>query len=106
MNAFHELSSLVALPEFDLFGVPPTQLTVEKDIQTDHRPISTLSSSSSPIQFEIHTGIDEYIQMRECELYLCIRVSLVKLGSSPDITADDWKKVSPVNYLLHSMINK
>ncbi len=23
--------------------------------------------------------------MRECELYLCIRVSLVKLGSSPDI---------------------
>jgi hypothetical protein len=106
MNAIHELSSLVALPEFDLFGVPPTQLTVEKDIQTEHRPISTLSSSSSPIQFEIHTGIDEYIQMRECELYLCIRVSLVKLGSSPDITADDWKKVSPVNYLLHSMIKQ
>jgi hypothetical protein len=98
MNAIHELSSLVALPEFDLFGVPPTQLTVEKDIQTEHRPISSLSSSLSPIQFEIHTGIDEYIQMRECELYLCIRVSLAKLGSSPNITSDDWKKVSPVNY--------
>jgi hypothetical protein len=49
MNAIHELSSLVALPEFDLFGVPPAQLTVEKDSQTEHRPISTLSSSSSPI---------------------------------------------------------
>jgi hypothetical protein len=91
MNAIHELSSLVALPEFDLFGVPPTQLTVEKDIQTEHRPISTLSSSSSPIQFEIHTGIDEYIQIRECELYPCTRVSLVKLGSSLNMTANDCK---------------
>jgi hypothetical protein len=46
MNAIHELISLVALTEFDLFGVPPTQLTVEKDIQTEHRPIATLSHLS------------------------------------------------------------
>jgi hypothetical protein len=44
--------------------------------------------------------------MRGCELYLCIRVSLDKLGSSPNITAHGWKKVSPVNYLLHSMIKQ
>jgi hypothetical protein len=108
MNAIHELSSLVALTEFDLFGIPPTQLTVEKDIQTEHRPIATLSHLSSLIQFEIHTGIDEYIQMRESELYLCIKVNLAKDSSSsdPKITADDWKKISPVNYLLHSMIKQ
>jgi hypothetical protein len=75
MHPIHELSSLVALSEFDLFGVPPTQLTVERDIQTEHRPISILNNSSPPIEFEIHTGIDEYIQMRECELNLHIRIN-------------------------------
>jgi hypothetical protein len=69
-------------------------LTVEKDIQTEHRPIATLSHLSWPIQFKIHIGIDEYIQMRESELYLCIRVNLAKANSStdPKITANDWKK--------------
>lgn len=108
MHPIHELSSLVALSEFDLFGVPPTQLTVERDIQTEHRPISTLNNSSSPIEFEIHTGIDEYIQMRECELYFRIRINLAKSFSASDakVVADDWKKISPVNYLLHSMIKQ
>ncbi len=91
VNAIHELSSLVTLPEFDLFDVPPTHLTVEKNIQTLHRSISALSSSSHLIEFEIHTGIDEYIQIRECELYPCTRVSLVKLGSSLNMTANDCK---------------
>src|SRR5277367_6245455 len=110
MSTIHELSSLVALPEFDLFGVPPTQLIVEKDIQSEHRPISSLNNASSPIQFEIHTGTDEYVQLRECELYLCLKINLAKTndtaGKLRAIVAEDWKKISPVNYLLHSMIKQ
>jgi hypothetical protein len=69
-------------------------------------PISALRASSSPIQFEIYNDIDEYIQMRECEFYLCIRVSLAKFVSSPNINTDFRKIVSPANYLLHSMIKQ
>jgi len=101
MAAIHSLSQLVALPEFDIFGVPPTQTTVERDILTEHRPIAALSPNTH-IQFNLSSGEDEYIQLQESLLYMKIRVSIVKLDKSP-ITADDWKKVSPVNYLLHSM---
>ena len=108
MSAIHGLSSVVALSEFDLFGVPPTQLAVERDIQTEHRPISSLNNSSASIQFEIHTGIDEYVQLRECELYLCVRVNLSKssIATEPKVTTDDWKKIAPVNYLLNSMFKQ
>ena len=94
MSTIHELSSVLALPEFDIFGVPPTQLTVEEDIQTEHRPISVITDSISPIEFEIHTGIDEYINLGKSELYLCIKIKLKKTNMSKDvaITTDDWKK--------------
>lgn len=103
MNIIHELSSLTAIPEFDLFGVPPTQLTVERDVPTEYRPISTLSSSSV-INFMIHNSPDEYVQLRETELYLRIKIDYTKLKG--DKVAADWKSISPVNNLLHSMIKQ
>lgn len=105
MSTIHELSSLVALPEFDLFGVPPTQLMVESDVQTEHRPISTISSSESPIQFEVHSAVDEYINLGKSELYLCIRINLSKSNVSKEaaIKADDWKSIAPINYLMNTM---
>lgn len=107
MSTIHELSSLVALPELDLFIVPPTQLMVEHDIQTEHRPISTLSSGS-PIQFEIHSGYDEYINIGKSELYLCVRISLSKtnIAVDPTIKAADWKTIAPINYLMNSMFKQ
>src|SRR6266571_1158697 len=108
MSIIHELSSLVALPELDLFGVPPTQLMIEKDIQTEHRPISTINSNVSPIIFEIHTGIDEYVQFRECELYMCIKINIEKsiFAKDPEVKLEDWNRISPINYMLHSMIKQ
>jgi len=108
MSTIHELSSVVTLSEYDLFGVPPTQLTVERDIQTEHRPISTITDALSPIQFEINTGIDEYIQIRDCEIFICMRVNLAKTNLATDqkVKTEDWKKICPVNNLLPSMIKQ
>jgi hypothetical protein len=104
MSAIHELSTITPLPELDLFGVPPTQTSVDYDICTEHRPISTLSPDSL-IEFNVHTGYDEYIKLSETELYMKIRVDLKKaLTGTPD--AADWDKVSVVNNLLHSMFKQ
>jgi hypothetical protein len=105
MATIHELSSLVALPELDLFGVPPTQLMVSGDVQTEHRPISTISNNSSPIDFEIHSAYDEYINLGKSELYMCIRINLKKASTEkdPDVKLADWKKIAPVNYLMNTM---
>lgn len=95
--------TITALPEYDLFGMPPIQKMVEKTVPNEHRPISNISSPTSPIYFDIHTGLDEYIHFKETQLSVTLRVNI----SRPDgakITDEDWKKVWPVNYLLNSWI--
>ena len=101
MNKIHNLSQITTLADFDIFSVPPTQLTIEKNIVTEHRPLSTLTDNST-IEFSISSAVDEYIQLRETMLYMKIRVNLVPATGST-ITAADWKKIQPVNNLLHSL---
>src|SRR5260370_13195180 len=105
METVHKLSTALALPEYDLYGVPPTQLIVDKDITTEHRPISVINSSASPIQFEIHTAVDEYINLSKSEIKISMKICLSKtnLATDQDVKPEDWDKIWPVNNLLHSM---
>ena len=101
MNKIHNLSQITTLADFDIFSVPPTQLTIEKNIVTEHRPLSTLTETST-IEFSLGSAIDEYIHLRETMLYMKIRVNLTP-ATGATITAADWKKIQPVNNLLHSL---
>src|SRR5277367_6591333 len=103
MNTFHKLSNITPHPDFDLFGVPPTQLTIERDVQTEHRPISVLNSASI-IQFVIHSAVDEYIQLRDTLLKMRIKINLKKKDNT-NVVEDDWKKIAPTNYLLQSLFS-
>jgi hypothetical protein len=103
MNTIHKLSNITPHPDFDLFGVPPTQLTIERDVQSEHRPISVLNSTSI-IQFVIHSAIDEYIQLRDTLFKIKLKINLTKKDRT-NVVEDDWKKVAPVNYLLQSMFS-
>ena len=102
MQAFlHELTTTIPLPKMDLFGVPPTQTMIERDIVTEHRPIATIDPTSF-IQFEIQTAIDEYIDLEKLILYM-----KVKLQRIPTIKTDsEFDNIAPTNYLLHSMIKQ
>lgn len=101
MSLVHELSAQTPLPSFDIFSVPATQTTVERDNVTEHRPLSTLQSNQ-PIEFIIPTAYDEYLSPREAIFYLRLHV-ILKSTTTTAIVADDWKKVTPVNNLLHSL---
>ena len=106
MDTIHQLSHATPLPEFDIFGVPGTQTTVMRDLVTEHRPISSVESSSV-IQFEIPTSTDEYVRFDETELYIKAKFD-IKQETDKDgkNIAKNWYSVSPINYLLHSMIKQ
>ncbi len=60
MSLISDKSPVTALSEYDVFGLPPVQTTVESTIQSEHRPISVLNSGGN-IEFVITTGVNEYI---------------------------------------------
>jgi hypothetical protein len=71
------MSSITPLPELDLFGVPPTQLSILQDLVTEHRVIGNLEAGKS-INFEINTAKNEYVKLNETEFYIKLRVDLEK----------------------------
>ncbi|RWR98766.1 uncharacterized protein B4U79_09553, partial [Dinothrombium tinctorium] len=84
--------------------VPPTQTSIERDLYTEHRPISILDSSYA-ITFVINTAYDEYIQLREAMLHLVLQIDIMKSDKS-DVIALDWSKVCPVNNFMHSIFKQ
>ena len=92
-----------ALQAFDLWGDVPVQQTIDETTVTEHRPISQIDATK-PIEFEIKTAVDEYILFKETYAYFKVRVDIAKSPGS--IEANDWKKVSPVNNFMHSLISQ
>ena len=104
MSAIHKLSSVKPLSEFDIFSVPPTQTTIEEDLFMEHRPVSTLDSRAF-IEFNISSGIDEYIRLDKIWFYLKLRINISR-PLKADVTSHDWRKVSTVNNLLNSLFKQ
>ena len=104
MESIHPLSSTRPLSIFDIFAVPPTQDTIEKDILNEYRPISTLDSKSF-IEFNITSGAEEYIRLDKTVLYLRLRINLAK-PLNLSVSKDDWKKISTVNNLMNSLFKQ
>jgi hypothetical protein len=103
MTTIHDLSSITPHPDFDLFGVLPTQLTIENDIQSEYRPLSVISSSS-PIQFEVRSAFDEYIQLRDTLFKIKLKIDIATSDNSA-ISEAVWKKIAPINYLMNSLFS-
>ena len=103
--SIHKLSSVLALPKYDVFTVPPTQLQVLEDNQSSHTPVTAITNTTTPIQFITSTYSEEYIDFSLSELYIKIRIDLKKYSSGTDdkISLADWKKICPINYMLNTM---
>lgn len=96
MSVIHKMSHATALPEFDLFSVPPTQLSVMEDIETEQRPINIIKPDTREFSFEFTTAADEYVSFRETELYLRLRFILPE-----GLT---WMDFSTENNFMHTLI--
>jgi len=104
MSKIHDLSHIAPLAEFDIFSVPSTQYSIERDVVTEHRPINKLQMDSC-IDFTFVTNEDEYVKLKESLLYLRFRVKLSR-DDHKEITGDDWLQITPVSNLLHSMFKQ
>lgn len=98
------MSSVTALGEFDIFGVPPTQTTIEQDILSEHRPVAPINSKSS-LEFNIVTGIDEYLRLDKSWLYIKVKL-ICELPMKAEMKKDNWKSVSTVNNFLNSLFKQ
>jgi len=58
MSKIHDLSHIAPLAEFDIFSVPSTQFSIERDVVTEHRPTTKLQMDSC-IDFSFVTNEDE-----------------------------------------------
>lgn len=94
----------MTIPQLDVFQKLETQTDVERDVITDHRPISVLSSKSH-IDFEINLPQDEYMLFNETYLYIRMKVRCKKInGSAAD--DGDWETIIPSQYLLNTMFRQ
>lgn len=109
MTAIHPQTRLAPLPEFDIFKVPATQLSVDRDVETEHRPLSTITSDS-PITFQIITAEDEYLLLSESKLHMTVKFRLKKIvkatGAEATLEANDWNKIKTEKNFLHSLFRK
>ena len=97
--------SLIAAPStLDLFSLPATQYAIQTNLVTEHRPIATINSSSV-ITFVINSSNDEYINLKDMQFRIKLRVNCKKADDSAP-AATDWVSVSPVNYLLNSLFKQ
>ncbi|XP_025018287.1 uncharacterized protein F54H12.2-like [Tetranychus urticae] len=104
MTSIHKLSSEALLPELDIFTVPPTQKSIERSYETQHRPISSITGGNY-LEFHIPTSKDEYILMHETYLYVKMQLVMNK-NDNTAMTEADWVWLKPANNLLHSMIKQ
>ena len=104
MEPLHPLSSIVPLPEFDLWGVPSTQTSFERISDAEYRPVTTVSSSS-PIVFLFTTAQDEYVKCDEIYLSWNAQFTFQKKGDTV-MTDNEATNCFFMGNAFHSMINQ
>jgi len=83
--------------------VPPTQLTVERVIDIEYRPINNVDTIS-PIIFNFSSPQDEYLKLDE--MYLSWKVDVEIVKTVGELAATDFDNIHFVGNAMHSMIKQ
>jgi hypothetical protein len=84
----------------DLFGIPPTQTSIEGGSWDHIHPVATLSDTA-PIEFSVPGDGEQYFDLNNVMLYLKARILK---GNGEDLEGDD--NVGPVNNFMHSLFER
>ncbi|XP_028397218.1 uncharacterized protein F54H12.2-like [Dendronephthya gigantea] len=99
MNFVHSKSPEGMKSELDLFGIPSTQVGLEKGHWIDHQPVSSVEDGG-PITF-LCPGTDDYVDLSKT--ILVVRAKVTK-ANGQDLDADE--RVGVVNNFLHSLFKQ
>jgi hypothetical protein len=100
MAFIHEGSCECAKSELDIFSVPPTQTSIESATIVVYHPVSSLSDGT-PIEFDISSSGDDYIDFANSHLYLKAKV---QKADGTALAADD--PVGPINDWMNSLFSQ
>ena len=96
----HKDSNDCSSSSLDLFLLPPTQLSFQKDKSIEYHPITSLSDDE-PIEFKVSGSGKEFLDLARSYLYLKVKVS--KANSS---NSDGANKVGFANFPIASLFNQ
>ena len=104
MSAIHELTTIAPLQEFDIFTVPPTQMSVNDTYDVEYRPLAPVSFDT-PIEFQIRSSEHHYAVPSEMYLQMDIEIGLIKVsdGSDAPTAAYEATKFQVAPNLLSSL---
>ena len=100
MARHHERSCDCLKSELDVFGIPPTQNSIDQGWWSDTYPVGTLRDRT-PVEFHIPGDGENYLDLANTFLY--VRASIRKADDSA-MTAVDHP--GPVNNWLHSLFEE
>ena len=101
MSLFHQSSGETMDSGLDIFGVPPTQTSIESGGYAEYFPLAVLSQSTN-IEFNIlNKNGSEYLDLSNT--FLSVRAKIVKADGSK---LDPGAKCAPINNWVHSMFSQ
>ena len=104
MALLHPRTAPAALPELNLFTLPPTQTAVDGVYEVDVRPVSQVTgNNNSPVEFTFGGEGPDYIDLARSKLK--VKFKIVHSDATSSVLAADEIAV-PVNLALHSLWNQ
>ena len=98
MMAMTDSKSCICInSEFDLFGVPPTQTSLEHGTTVEYHPVAALIDSA-PIEFNVPGSGEDYVDLANSFLYVTAKITN---ESGTDLAP--WTAVGPTNLFLHCL---
>ena len=99
MALIHKQSQFCAKSELDLFTVPPTQLSIDKNFIVSYQSATPLKGTG-PLEFHVD-GCDDFTDLSQTMLH--VNVQIINADGKP-LDAEDI--VAPTNLFLHSLFSK
>jgi hypothetical protein len=103
MALLHPSSAPAALPELNLFTIPPTQTAVEGIYEVQIRPISQITGGHAPVEFNLGGEGPDYIDLSRSKVK--VKLKIVHADATSSALAKNEAAV-PVNLALHSLWNQ
>ena len=100
MAFVHDQSCECTLSQLDLFSVSPTQTSVVGGQWTEFFPVSSITSDTGHIKFNISGG-DDYLDLSSTILQ--VQAKIIREDGS---NLEDTDQIGPVNLYLQSMFSQ
>ena len=100
MALLHPSSAPAAVPELNIFSLPPTQTAIDNAYFVDCRPVSQVMGNHAPVEFSFGGEGPDYIDLSRSKLKVKLKIVHQDATSS---VLEAAEVAVPINLALHSL---